>query len=115
MTVPAATAAAPTSLTTTRRSEYPVIGVAAVLVGAFISTRNARLTTVGLANVRGALGFGFDEGSWIGTIFFGAQMVVTPAAAWMSTVLGTRRALLWTGAIFAVGSLLPPFCTITKR
>ncbi len=36
-------------------------------------------------------------------------MVVTPAAAWMSTVLGTRRVLLWTGAIFAAASLLPPF------
>ena len=35
-------------------------------------------------------------------------MVVTPAAAWMSTVLSTRRVLLWTGAIFALASLPPP-------
>jgi MFS transporter, DHA2 family, multidrug resistance protein len=90
------------------RSEYPVIGVVAVMVGAFISTLNVRLTSVGLADIRGALGLGFDEGSWISTIFLAAQMVVTPAAAWMSTVLSTRRVLLWTGAIFTVGSLLPP-------
>jgi DHA2 family multidrug resistance protein len=90
------------------RSEHPVLGVAAVMVGAFISTLNVRLTTQGLADIRGALGLGFDEGSWVSTIFAAAQMLVTPAAAWMSTVLSTRRVLLWTGAVFAAASLPPP-------
>jgi MFS transporter, DHA2 family, multidrug resistance protein len=92
----------------TGRCEYPVVGVVAVMVGAFISTLNVRITTQGLADIRGALGLGFDEGSWVSTIFSAAQMVVTPAAAWLSTVLGTRRVLLWTGAIFAAASLPPP-------
>jgi DHA2 family multidrug resistance protein len=105
----AAVIAAAMPLPASRRSEYPVIGVIAVMVGAFISTLNVRLTSVGLADIRGALSLGFDEGSWVSTIFLAAQMVVTPAAAWMSTVLGTRRVLLWTGAIFAAGSLPPPF------
>jgi DHA2 family multidrug resistance protein len=91
------------------RCEYPVLGVIAVMLGAFISSLNSRVTTFGLADIRGALGLGFDEGTWIATIFFAAQMVVTPAAAWMSTVLSTRRVLLWTGTIFAVASILPPF------
>jgi MFS transporter, DHA2 family, multidrug resistance protein len=103
MIVPATTAAAPVPLPATRRCEYPVVGVVAVIVGAFISTLNVRLTTQGLADIRGAL-----EGSWVNTIFSAAQMVVTPAAAWMSTVLGTRRVLLWTGAVFAMASLPPP-------
>jgi MFS transporter, DHA2 family, multidrug resistance protein len=108
MTMPAVTAAAPMPLPASGRCEYPVVGVVAVLIGAFISTLNVRITTTGLADIRGALGLGFDEGSWVSTIFSAAQMVVTPAAAWMSTVLGTRRVLLWTGAIFAVASLPPP-------
>lgn len=83
MTVAAKTAAA-VPLPTVPRCEYPVLGVAAVMVGAFISTLNVRLTTQGLADIRGALGLGFDEGSWVSTIFAAAQMVVTPAAAWMS-------------------------------
>ncbi|HEX7968211.1 MAG TPA: MFS transporter [Stellaceae bacterium] len=91
------------------RCERPVIGCAAVLVGAVISTLNARITTFGLADIRGGLGLGVDEGSWFATIFFAAQMAVAPAAAWMSTVLSTRRVLLWTGTIFAALSLLPPF------
>ena len=98
----ATAAAAPLPLPATRRREYPAVGVAAVMMGALISTLNARLTTQGLADIRGALGLGFDDGSWISTIFSAAQMVVTPAAAWMGTVLSTRRVLLWTGAIFAL-------------
>jgi DHA2 family multidrug resistance protein len=89
--------------------EYPTIGVAAVMLGAFISSLNTRLTTFGLADIRGGLSLGFDEGSWIITVFGAAQMIVTPAAAWMSTVLSTRRVLLWTGAVFTVASVLPPF------
>jgi DHA2 family multidrug resistance protein len=91
------------------RSEYPVLGVVAVMLGAFISSLNTRITTFGLADIRGGLSFGFDEASWITTVFGAAQMVVTPAAAWMSTVLSTRRVLLWTGTIFTAASLLPPF------
>jgi DHA2 family multidrug resistance protein len=78
------------------------------MIGAFISTLNVRLTTQGLADIRGALGLGFDDGSWISTIFSAAQMVVTPAAAWMGAVLSTRRVLVWTGAIFTMASLPPP-------
>jgi len=91
------------------RCERPLIGVAAVLLGAVISTLNTRITSAGLADIRGALGLGFDQGTWVSTVFSAAQMAVTPAAAWMSTVLSTRRVLLWTGTIFAATSLLPPF------
>jgi DHA2 family multidrug resistance protein len=109
MTLSATTAAAPISPSSVvPRCEHPIAGVAAVMAGAFISTLNVRLTSQGLADIRGALGLGFDEGSWISTIFSAAQMLVTPAAAWMSTVLSTRRVLLWTGAVFAAASLPPP-------
>jgi DHA2 family multidrug resistance protein len=105
--VPVAPVAAPASGSI--RTEYPAIGVAAVMIGAFISTLNVRLTTTGLADIRGALGFGFDEASWVSTVFSASQMLVTPAAAWMSTVLGTRRVLLATGTVFTLASLPPPF------
>ena len=108
MTVHAPTAPSGRLFAAIGRCEYPAVGVAAVMVGAFISTLNTRITTFGLADIRGGLSLGFDEGSWIGTAFGAAQMVVTPAAAWMSTVLGTRRVLLWTGTIFTAASVLPP-------
>jgi len=108
MSVSGAAAAAPMPLPAIGRCEYPAVGVVAVMMGALISTLSGRLTAQGLADIRGALGLGFDDGSWISTIFSAAQMVVTPAAAWMGTVLSTRRVLLWTGAIFTLASLPPP-------
>jgi len=105
----AASPAAAPPAAVTNRSDRPILGILAVMLGAFISSLNTKTTTFGLADIRGGLGLGFDEGSWITTVFGAAQMVVTPAAAWMSTVLSTRRVLLWTGTIFAVTSLLPPF------
>jgi len=91
------------------RCHRPLIGVAAVLLGAFLSSLNTRLTTFGLADIRGGMGLGFDEGSWLTTVFGAAQMVVAPSAAWLSTAVGTPRFMLWTSVIFAVTSLLVPF------
>ena len=91
------------------RCHRPLIGVAAVLLGAFLSSLNTRLTTFGLADIRDGMGLGFDEGSWLTTVFGAAQMVVAPSAAWLSTAVGTRRFMLWTSVIFAVTSLLVPF------
>jgi DHA2 family multidrug resistance protein len=87
---------------------HPMLGVAAVLAGAFLSTINSRVTTVGLADIRGGMGLGFDEGSWLTTLFLAAQMVVGPSAAWLSTVFGVRRFMLWSSAVFCVTSAAVP-------
>jgi DHA2 family multidrug resistance protein len=88
--------------------DRPFVAVTAVLIGAFVSTLNTRVTTFGLADIRGGLGLGFDEGSWITTVFAAAQMVVAPSAAWLSIVIGVRRFILWACAIFTISSLLVP-------
>lgn len=90
-------------------SPHPLIGVTAVIAGAFISTINTRLTSVGLADLRGGLSLGFDEGSWFSTAFTSAQLAVCLSAAWFSVVFGPRRMLLWSAAVFIVSSALPPF------
>ena len=103
------TVGAPAPSVVTPACDRPILGILAVILGAFISSLNTKLTTFGLADVRGALGFGFDEATWISSVFGAAQMAVTPAAAWMATVLSTRRVLLWTGSLFALASVFPPF------
>jgi DHA2 family multidrug resistance protein len=42
---------------------HPLLGVADVLLGALIATCTGRLSSVGLADIRGALHLGVDEGS----------------------------------------------------
>ena len=91
--------------------QSPLLGVAAVLMGAFISTLNTRVTTFGLADIRGGLSLGFDEGSWLNTAFSASQMIVAPGAAWLSIVFGARRFVLWASVVFTLASLLLPFAT----
>jgi DHA2 family multidrug resistance protein len=88
----------------------PWLGLAAVLMGAFISTLNGRLSSFGLADIRGAVGAGFDEGAWITTAQTVAQMFVTLLAVWMGAAYGARRVLIWTSLLFAIVSLLTPLC-----
>jgi DHA2 family multidrug resistance protein len=87
----------------------PWLGLVAVLMGTFISTLNGRLSSFGLADIRGAVGAGFDEGAWITTAQTVAQMFITLFAIWMGAVYGPRRVLIGASLAFAVISLLEPY------
>ncbi len=88
--------------------DRPLVGIAAVLLGAIISTLYARITTFGLADLRGAVHAGFDEGAWITTAATVGQMCIGPLAAWFGLVFGVRRVLVISASVFAVTSGLIP-------
>jgi DHA2 family multidrug resistance protein len=90
-------------------TSIPWLGVVAVLMGTFISTLNGRLSTFGLADIRGAVSAGFDEGAWITTAQTVAQMFVTLIAVCMGAAYGPRRVLIWASLSFAVISLMIPY------
>jgi len=89
--------------------KIPWLGLSAVLFGAFISTLNGRLSSFGLADIRGAVHASFDEGAWITTAQAVAQMLAAPAAIWLGGVYGARRVLMEAAAAFAVVCLVQPF------
>jgi DHA2 family multidrug resistance protein len=100
------TASSPTPFNPQAR--VPWLGLLAVLLGAFISSLNGRLSTFGLADIRGAVHAGFDEGAWITTAQTVAQMLVVPVAVWTGKAYGPRRVLLIAASAFAVTSLVEP-------
>ena len=89
-------------------SARPWVGIAAVLCGAFISTVTGRLSTFGLADIRGAVHAGFDEGAWITTAQGCAQMLIGPPAVWLAAVFGPRRVLVVSSLAFAAFSAVLP-------
>lgn len=101
--IPAATPMAPTAI--------PWLGLLAVLLGTFISTLSGRFSTFALADIRGAVHAGYDEGAWITTAQTTAQMLMTLAAVWLGGAYGPRRVLLVASSTFAVLSLLTPLTT----
>ncbi|WP_157687217.1 MFS transporter [Burkholderia lata] len=87
-----------------------IAAIAAVLFGAVISTLTSRITSLGLADLRGALGIGFDEGAWINTAFIASQMFIGPLAIAAAFLLGTRRVLLAGAVVFLVAESVLPLC-----
>src|SRR3984893_6389399 len=104
-----AAAAAPAATLPAPPTSFPWLGLTAVLLGTFISTLNTRLSTLGLADIRGAVHAGFDEGAWISTTQTVAQMLIVLVAIWLGAIYGTRKVLMEAAAAFAVISLLAPF------
>jgi MFS transporter, DHA2 family, multidrug resistance protein len=90
-------------------TSIPWLGLFAVLMGTFISTLSTRFSSFGLADVRGAVHAGFDEGAWITTAQAAGQMLVTVIAVWMGAAYGPRRVLMGASIAFAVIMFIAPF------
>jgi MFS transporter, DHA2 family, multidrug resistance protein len=90
-------------------SVRPYMGVLAVLLGSVISTLDSRITTFGLADVRGAVHASFDDGAWITTALTVGQMLIGPVSPWLGAVFGVRRVLMVSASIFTLSNFLLPF------
>jgi MFS transporter, DHA2 family, multidrug resistance protein len=70
---------------------------------------NSRLLSVGLADLRGALGFSFDDTSWLPTALNMAMMFSGVFCVFVSARIGPRRVLLFAALVFTITSILLPF------
>jgi DHA2 family multidrug resistance protein len=86
----------------------PYIGIAGVFLGAALATMNARLISVGLPDLRGALGLGFDQASWLPTALNMASMFSGCFVVFLSALFGPRRILIPASLVFALTSALLP-------
>jgi DHA2 family multidrug resistance protein len=89
-------------------SVRPYVGIFGVLLGSIAATLASRVTTFGLADLRGGLHAGFDEGAWITTGFGIGQMVAGVISPYLGAILGVRRVLLLGIVLLFVTSLLGP-------
>jgi DHA2 family multidrug resistance protein len=85
------------------------VGILAVFMGAGLATLNSRLISVGLPDLRGALGISFDDASWLPTALNMATMFSGVFVVFLNAFWGPRRILMPTAAIFAVASFLIPY------
>ncbi len=86
----------------------PYVGILGVLIGAILSFTGSRITTFGLADLRGGLHFGFDEGAWMTTSYGVGQMLIGVACPYLGAIFSVRRVLLHGMALLFVASLLGP-------
>ena len=83
-------------------SQSPLLGILGVVLGAGIVTLTGRMLTLGLADLKGSLGMGFDDGAWLGTAFNVSLMFIGPFTVYIGGLLGPRRVLLAAAVLFTL-------------
>src|SRR5262249_45393 len=85
------------------------IGTLGVFLGAGIGTMNGRLISVGLPDLRGPLGLGFDQAPSIPPAYTMPLMFRGPFSVYLGAMFGVRGVLPPAAAIFILSSILLPF------
>lgn len=85
-----------------------LVGLLGILIAAMMAGLNNRVGALALADVRGALGFGLDDASWLATAYTAGELIAMPFAAWFAITLSVRRFSLWMlGTCVALALVLP--------
>jgi DHA2 family multidrug resistance protein len=90
-------------------SKSPLLGILGVITGAGVVTLTSRMISLGLADLRGHRGFGFDDSAWIGTAFDVGLMFIGPFTVYLGGLIGPRRILLAAAAMFTMLLIFLPF------
>src|SRR5271156_1294092 len=90
-------------------SRSPLLGILGVIMGAGIVTLTGRMISLGLADLKGHIGIGFDAGAWIGTAYDMALMFIGPFTVYLGGLMGPRRILFWAATAFTGICTLLPF------
>jgi DHA2 family multidrug resistance protein len=100
----AAAAAIPSEVST-----RPLLGILGVVTGAGLVTLAGRMLTLGLADLKGHVGIGFDNGAWLDSAYNASLMFIGPFSVYFGALLGPRRVLLFAAGLFTVTSIFLPF------
>jgi DHA2 family multidrug resistance protein len=99
----AAAAAIPSEVST-----RPLLGILGVVTGAGLVTLAGRMLTLGLADLKGHVGIGFDNGAWLDSAFNASLMFIGPFSVYLGGLLGSRRVLLFAAGLFTATSIFLP-------
>ncbi|GAB7529527.1 MDR family MFS transporter [Pseudomonas sp. 3A(2025)] len=81
------------------------IAVAAGSLGALLATLDISITNSALPQIQGQIGATGTEGTWIGTGYLMAEIVMIPLTAWLTRVFGLRRFLMSMAVLFTLFSI----------
>jgi DHA2 family multidrug resistance protein len=90
-------------------SKSPLLGILGVIIGAGVVTLTSRMISLGLADFKGHQGFGYDDGTWIGTAYDVGLMFIGPFTVYLGGLIGPRRILLTAAGMFTLILIFLPF------
>ncbi len=84
------------------------LGMAGAVLGSLASNLDTRLTAFSLADLRGGVGYGIDESSWVSSAYNIAEVAVVPMTPWLSSIISPRRAIAAAAVLLTVaGGFVP--------
>ncbi|WP_028696573.1 MFS transporter [Pseudomonas cremoricolorata] len=86
-----------------------VVGLFGVLLAVLCAGLNEAVTKLSLADIRGAMGIGADEGAWLLAVYSAAAVSATAVSPWLATTFSLRRFTLCAIGAFALLGLVQPF------
>jgi DHA2 family multidrug resistance protein len=82
------------------------LAVAAGMLGAFMALLDVSVVNAALPVIQGEIGATQAEGTWVGTSYLVAEIVIMPLTAWLERLFGLRRVLLIGAAGFTTFSVV---------
>jgi len=107
--LPQEAAILPAAAPAARRSRRPMAGLLGIFIAAMMAGLNNRVGALALADLRGALGLGIDDASWLTTVYGAGELIAMPFAAWFAITLSVRRFELWMIGVCTLLALALPF------
>jgi len=89
-------------------STRPLLGILGVVIGAGLVTLTGRMLTLGLVDLKGHVGIGFDDGAWLDSAYNASLMFIGPFTVYLGGLLGPRRILLFAAGIFTLACVFLP-------
>src|SRR3984957_2005036 len=86
-------------------STRPLLGILGVVIGAGLVTLTGRMLSLGLADLRGHVGIGFDSGAWLDSAYNASLMFIGPFSVFLGGLLGPRRILLFAAGAFTLSCI----------
>ncbi|MBT4429490.1 MAG: DHA2 family efflux MFS transporter permease subunit, partial [Nitrospinaceae bacterium] len=77
-----------------------------VMFCTFIAVLDSTIVNVAMKHMRGAFGVDLSTITWVASSYSIAQVIMIVMSAWWSTLLGRKRFLLISIAVFTVGSMM---------
>lgn len=84
-------------------------GLIGVLLAVLVSGFNEHVTEIDLPDMRGALGIGHDEGTWLTAIYEAFQISAMAFAPWFAVTFSIRRFTVAMVALFGALAAVAPF------
>lgn len=104
----ASTTAPPGSAPATPFTGRLFTGFLGILISAMVAGLSNRIGSLALADIRGVLGLGADEGSWLNTVYVAAELIAMPFSIWLATIISLRRFhMLMTGLFVLLSFVIP--------